>query len=60
MMNTFLPAQSAAPAGSDLRAWSEQRLIAAAKSGTTSSFWRALRTAYETSLPCDSPDHAKP
>ena len=32
-MSTFLPAQSAAPAVSDLRAWSENQLIAAAKSG---------------------------
>ena len=37
-MTTFLPAQSAAPAGSDLRAWSEQRLIAAAKSGRRAPF----------------------
>jgi len=32
-MSTFLSPQSAAPAVSDLRAWSEDQLIAAAKSG---------------------------
>ena len=37
-MSTFLPAQSAAPAGSDLRAWSENQLIAAAKSGRRAPF----------------------
>ena len=38
MMSTFSPAQSAAPAGSDLRAWSENQLIAAAKSGRRAPF----------------------
>jgi RNA polymerase sigma-70 factor (ECF subfamily) len=33
VMSTFLSPQSAAPAVSDLRAWSEDQLIAAAKSG---------------------------
>jgi RNA polymerase sigma-70 factor (ECF subfamily) len=37
-MSTFSPAQSAAPAGSDLRAWSENQLIAAAKSGRRAPF----------------------
>ena len=38
MMSTFLPAQSGAPAGSDLRAWSDNQLIAAAKSGRRAPF----------------------
>jgi RNA polymerase sigma-70 factor (ECF subfamily) len=38
VMSTFLPAQSAAPAGSDLRAWSDNQLIAAAKSGRRAPF----------------------
>ena len=38
MMSTFLPPQSAAPAVSDLRAWSEDQLIAAAKSGRRAPF----------------------
>jgi len=38
VMSTFSPAQSAAPAGSDLRAWSENQLIAAAKSGRRAPF----------------------
>jgi hypothetical protein len=33
MMSTFFSPQSAAAAVSDLRAWSEEQLIAAAKSG---------------------------
>src|ERR1700756_2003700 len=37
-MSTFLPPQSAAAAVSDLRAWSEKQLIAAAKSGERASF----------------------
>jgi RNA polymerase sigma-70 factor (ECF subfamily) len=37
-MSTFLPAQSAAPADSDLRSWSENQLIAAAKSGRRAPF----------------------
>ena len=37
-MSTFSLAQSAAPAGSDLRAWSENQLIAAAKSGRRAPF----------------------
>ena len=37
-MSTFLPAQSATPADSDLRAWSENQLIAAAKSGRRAPF----------------------
>src|ERR1700722_10049631 len=37
-MSTFSPAQSAAPAGSDLRAWSENQLIADAKSGRRAPF----------------------
>ena len=38
MMSTFLPPQSAAPAVSDLRAWSEDQLIAAAKTGRRAPF----------------------
>ena len=38
MMSTFLPAHSAAPAVSDLRAWSDNQLIAAAKSGRRAPF----------------------
>jgi RNA polymerase sigma-70 factor, ECF subfamily len=38
VMSTFLPAHSAAPAGSDLRAWSDNQLIAAAKSGRRAPF----------------------
>src|ERR1700723_2210263 len=37
-MSTFLPPQSAAPAVSDLRAWSEDQLIAAAKTGRRAPF----------------------
>src|ERR1700756_5412916 len=37
-MSTFLPPQSAAAAVSDLRAWSEKQLIAAAKSGRRAPF----------------------
>src|SRR5580692_9518906 len=37
-MSTFSLAQSAAPAGSDLRAWSEEHLIAAAKTGRRAPF----------------------
>jgi RNA polymerase sigma-70 factor, ECF subfamily len=37
-MSTFLPAQSAAPASSDLRSWSENQLIAAAKNGRRAPF----------------------
>ena len=37
-MSTFLPAHSAAPAVSDLRAWSDNQLIAAAKSGRRAPF----------------------
>src|SRR6202050_429745 len=37
-MSTFLPAHSAAPAVSDLRAWSDNPLIAAAKSGRRAPF----------------------
>ena len=38
MMSTFVPAQSDAAAVSDLRAWSEEQLIAAAKSGRRAPF----------------------
>jgi RNA polymerase sigma factor (sigma-70 family) len=38
MMSTFFSAQSAAAAVSDLRAWSEEQLIAAAKSGRRAPF----------------------
>ena len=38
MMSTFFPAQSDATAVSDLRAWSEKQLIAAAKSGRRAPF----------------------
>jgi RNA polymerase sigma-70 factor, ECF subfamily len=38
MMSTFFSAQSDAPAVSDLRAWSEMQLIAAAKGGERSPF----------------------
>src|SRR5258707_10707905 len=38
MTSTFFPAQSDAAAVSDLRAWSEKLLIAAAKSGRTAPF----------------------
>ena len=38
MMGTFFPAQSDATAVSDLRAWSEKQLIAAAKSGRRAPF----------------------
>jgi len=38
VMSTFLPPQSAAPAVSDLGAWSEDQLIAAAKSGRRAPF----------------------
>jgi RNA polymerase sigma-70 factor (ECF subfamily) len=38
VMSTFFPARSAAAAVSDLRAWSEEQLIAAAKSGRRASF----------------------
>jgi RNA polymerase sigma-70 factor (ECF subfamily) len=38
VMSTFLPAQSAAPVGSDLRSWSDNQLIAAAKSGRRAPF----------------------
>src|ERR1700746_3768884 len=37
-MSKFFSAQSAAPAVSDLRAWSENQLIAAAKSGRRAPF----------------------
>jgi RNA polymerase sigma-70 factor, ECF subfamily len=37
-MSTFFPVQSGAAAVSDLRAWSEKRLIAAAKSGRRAPF----------------------
>ena len=37
-MSTFFPAQSNAAAVSDLRAWSEEQLIAAAKSGRRAPF----------------------
>jgi RNA polymerase sigma-70 factor (ECF subfamily) len=37
-MSTFVPAQSDAAAVSDLRAWSEEQLIAAAKSGRRAPF----------------------
>jgi RNA polymerase sigma-70 factor, ECF subfamily len=37
-MSTFFSPQSDAPAVSDLRAWSEEQLIAAAKSGRRASF----------------------
>ena len=37
-MSTFFSAQSDAPADSDLRAWSEKQLIAAAKSGRRAPF----------------------
>ena len=37
-MSTFSPAHSAAPAVSDLRAWSDNQLIAAAKSGRRAPF----------------------
>src|ERR1700757_49112 len=37
-MSTFFPAQSDATAVSDLRAWSEKQLIAAAKSGRRAPF----------------------
>jgi RNA polymerase sigma-70 factor (ECF subfamily) len=38
VMSTFFPAQSAAAPVSDLRAWSEKQLIAAAKSGRRAPF----------------------
>jgi RNA polymerase sigma-70 factor (ECF subfamily) len=38
VMSTFFPAQSDAAAVSDLRAWSEEQLIAAAKSGRRAPF----------------------
>jgi RNA polymerase sigma-70 factor, ECF subfamily len=38
VMSTFFSAQSAGPAVSDLRAWSESELIAAAKSGQRAPF----------------------
>ena len=38
MMSTFFSAQSAAAAVSDLRAWSEEQLIAAAKTGRQAPF----------------------
>jgi RNA polymerase sigma-70 factor, ECF subfamily len=38
VMSTFFPAQSDATAVSDLRAWSEKQLIAAAKSGRRAPF----------------------
>jgi len=38
VMSTFLPPQSAAPTVSDLRDWSEDQLIAAAKSGRRAPF----------------------
>jgi len=58
--HTRHPSQCRIPSAvSDLRAWSDEQLIAAAKKWTKSSLRGAVRTSYETSLLCDSSDHTK-
>jgi creatinine amidohydrolase/Fe(II)-dependent formamide hydrolase-like protein len=59
VMSTFFPAQSAAAAVSDLRALEREAVDRSRQRRGKSSFRRALRTSYETSVLGDSPDHTK-
>ena len=60
VMTTFFSVQRGTSAVSDLRAWSEEQLIAAAKTGRRAPFGELCERHIKKVFLCHSSDHTKP